>query len=122
MKLLISLLLLLPLVIPPTPQDPVVEWTMDTTYDFGLLNQGNPATIVFPFKNISDTPITIDNVRVSCGCTAPTWDFAPIEPDSTGILTIEYDSMKYGYFYKKIKVFFSNQRKPEILWIEGEVE
>jgi len=43
-------------------------------------------------------------------------------PDSTGFLEIEFDAAKLGYFYKKIKVYFSNQRKAEILWIEGEVE
>ncbi len=100
----------------------IVKWGMDTTYDFGLMSQGIPQTVTFPFTNISDEPITFDNVRVACGCTAPSYNFEPILPDSTGILEIEYDAQKVGYFYKKIRVFFSNQRKPEILFVEGEVE
>ena len=102
--------------------EPIVSWEIDQTYDFGLLNQREAATIKFPFTNISDEPITFDNVRVSCGCTAPSYDFEPIMPDSTGFLEIEFDAVKLGYFYKKIKVYFSNQRRAEILWIEGEVE
>ena len=103
-------------------EDTVVDWMIDTTYDFGLLNRGEPSTVDFPFKNISNDTIVIDNVRVGCGCTAPTWESTLIPPDSTSFLTIEYDAAKLGYFYKKIRVFFSHQRKPEILWIEGEVE
>ena len=100
----------------------IVSWGIDQTYDFGLLNHHEASTIKFSFINISDEPITFDNVRVSCGCTAPSYDLEPIMPDSTGYLEIEFDAGKLGYFYKKIKVYFSNQRKAEILWIEGEVE
>ncbi len=100
----------------------IVSWEIDQTYDFGLLKHHEASSIKFPFINVSDEPITFDNVRVSCGCTAPSYDFEPIMPDSTGYLEIEFDAAKLGYFYKKIKVYFSHQRKAEILWIEGEVE
>ena len=39
-----------------------------------------------------------------------------------GVIKIEYDAKKLGFFYKKITVFFSNQRKAEKLSIEGFVE
>jgi len=102
--------------------DAVIEWQVDTTLDLGLLKQDQPKTVGFTFKNISEEPITIDNVRVSCGCTAPEWDLIPILPGETGVVNIQYDAKKQGYFYKKIRVFFSNQRRAEIIYIEGEVE
>jgi len=122
MKILLGFFILISTLLFPIQEDSVVNWSIDTTYDFGLIKQGIPSSVEFPFTNISNDSIVIDNVRVGCGCTAPTWESIAIAPDSTGYLTIEYDAAKYGYFYKKVRVFFSNQRKPEILWIEGEVE
>ncbi len=105
-----------------TPSDQVIEWVSETEHDFGDLLQAEPATFHFQFKNISDQPIVIDNVRPQCGCTAPDWDETPIEPDSIGTIQITYDARKTGYFRKKVKVFFSGQRKGEKLYVEGFVE
>jgi len=100
----------------------VVEWQTTTEHDFGDLLQGESVTFDFQFKNISDQPILIDNVRPDCGCTAPNWENIPTLPDSTGTLSITFDATKKGYFNKKIKVFFSGQRKGEKLYVEGFVE
>ena len=100
----------------------VIEWQTTTEHDFGDLLRNEPATFEFKFKNISDKPIVIDNVRPECGCTAPDWDNIPILPDSTGTLSITFDASKKGYFYKKIKVFFSVQRKGEKIYVEEFVE
>ncbi|MCI5080957.1 MAG: DUF1573 domain-containing protein [Saprospiraceae bacterium] len=98
-----------------------VEWLDATTHDYGKLERLQPAKTIFRFKNISSQPLTIDNVRTSCGCTAPAWPATPIEPDSIGTIEIEYDAHKKGYFQKRIKVYFSGQRKAEKLYIKGEV-
>ncbi len=99
-----------------------VEWQNDTSFDYGLLTQFEPAETIFTFKNISPDTIVIDNVRTTCGCTAPEWDYEPIVPGETREIKIIFDAGKQGYFRKKIKVFFSNQRKGDLLYVEGEVE
>lgn len=99
----------------------VVVWLTPTEYDFETIKHKRPVSYNFEFKNVTDEPMLIDNVRSSCGCTAPEWTYDPILPDSTTTIKIEYDAKKIGYFYKKIKVFVSTQRKAEILYIEGEV-
>ena len=99
----------------------VVEWQEDQDFDFGQLMQGQPEEVVFTFKNVSSDTLVIDNIRSTCGCTAPYWDLTPILPDSTSQITLKYDSYKKGYFYKKVKVFFNNQRKAETLSITGQV-
>ncbi len=106
----------------PFQDNNVVEWLTPVEHDFGDLKQGVPATIEFRFKNISSEPMTIDNVRSTCGCTAPDWEESPILPGEEGVIKIEYDAKKLGFFYKKINVYFSNQRKSEKLSIEGFVE
>jgi len=119
MKLLTTLLLLTLLV---AEDSVVISWQTDTVHEFGDLLQDEPATVVFKFKNISGQPVVIESVRPTCGCTAPDWDFTPIPPDSTGQLAITFDAKKTGFFSKKVKVFFSGQRKAERLYIEGFVE
>lgn len=98
-----------------------VEWLTDTHHDFETMKQYKPETFDFQFKNTTDAPLIIDNVRTTCGCTAPDWDETPVEPGAVGTIKIEYDAKRIGYFEKKVKVYFHGRRKPEALSIEGEV-
>lgn len=98
-----------------------VEWTNDTHHDFGDVIYGQSVVYEFPFKNVGTEPLVIDNVRASCGCTATEWPQEPIPPDSTSVITVDYDAKDKGYFYKKVKVFFQGIRKAEKLTIEGDV-
>lgn len=102
-------------------QSEVVEWKTDVHHDFGEIKQGQPVTFEFIYNNISEEPFIIDNVRTTCGCTAPEWSDLPTEPNKMQVLKVVYDAKKPGYFYKKVKVFFSTQRKAELLTIEGDV-
>lgn len=99
-----------------------VEWLTPKHHDFGTLKLGVPDKVAFRFKNISPDSIAIDNVRSTCGCTAPDWLEEPIPPGAESTISIEYDAAKAGYFSKKITVYLSGQRKPEKLSIEGFVE
>lgn len=98
-----------------------VEWLGATSHDFGDVKRHKPVTHDFRFRNISGRPLVVDNVRTSCGCTVPDWDKAAVPPDSTGIISVEYDARDPGYFLKKIKVYFHGQRRAEVLYIEGDV-
>lgn len=99
-----------------------VVWLGPTTYEMGDLIRHEPATYQFEYRNVSDAPLLIDNVRTSCGCTVPDWGEEPVAPDSTGLISVTYDARDVGYFKKKIKVYFNGQRRAEVLYIEGWVE
>ncbi len=101
---------------------PIVSWLTEQDHDFQHLRQEHPKTFTFRFKNIAKEPILLQTVRTSCGCTAATWTETPIQPGETGEVEVEYDAYQRGEFRKKIRVFFDRQRKPEILWIHGEVD
>lgn len=105
-----------------SPPESVIKWETETDYDFGDIIQGQPQSFDFKFTNLTDTPLTVDNVRTTCGCTATDWSEIPTLPDSTGSIHITFDARKSGYFYKKIRVFFHGQRKGEMLTISGYVE
>lgn len=99
-----------------------VDWIGETTHDFGDLSKNETAVCYFYFRNNQSFPITIDNIRTDCGCTAPDWSETPIEAQSTDSIRIEFDAHKPGYFRKHIRVYFHHQRKAEHLYIEGYVE
>ena len=98
-----------------------VDWQCPTTYDFGELEKSAVGVCYFRFKNNQTFPITIDNIRTSCGCTAPDWSITPVDPMAEDSIRIEFDAVSTGYFKKHIKVYFNHQRKAEHLYIEGYV-
>lgn len=118
-----SLLFIFFLWLNPTAESSVkVEWITPTTHDFGNLKKGEIAKTAFRFKNISQEPLAIDNIRTSCGCMAADWQDEIVPPGQAGQIQIEFDAKKPGYFYKKITAYFNGQRKAEKLYIEGYVE
>lgn len=98
--------------------DPV-KWTAETEFDFGDIKAGKPVQHAFTFKNLSPEPIVIETVRTSCGCTGSTWTETPVLPDSTGIVTLEFDAKQSGEFRKYAKVYFANLRSAQKLWVSG---
>lgn len=99
-----------------------IEWLTPTHHDFGDILHKRPVFHQFTFINHHADSIFIDNVRVDCGCTTPNWEEKAIAPSDTAFIEVEYDAEDKGYFEKKIKVYFSHERKPHRLQIEGWVE
>lgn len=104
------------------PDTSKVAWLGPTAHSFGELQKGKTVTHVFEFKNISDSPLVIDNVRTDCGCTASDWEEEPVPIQEKGRITIHFDALKTGYFKKRITVWIKGMKKPEKLSIEGEVK
>ncbi len=99
-----------------------VQWLETTRHDFGTIALGQPVVHHFRFVNVSSQPLTIDNVRTTCGCTAVEWESLAVAPADTAALIVSYDAARPGFFKKKITVYFHGIRKPQKLWIEGYVE
>jgi hypothetical protein len=118
MKLILLTLLLSPIFL---QTGNTVEWLTPMEHDFGDIEQGKPVEFHFKFKNITEEPFVIDNVRTTCGCTASDWSDIPVAASDSSAIKITFDAYKTGWFRKKIKVYFSGQRKAEILYIEGYV-
>jgi hypothetical protein len=99
-----------------------IVWLTTSEHNFGEIPQYQEQNHRFYFRNNSQDSMSIDNVRTTCGCTASQWQETSIPPDSTGFVSITYDAKQVGAFKKKIKVFFANQRLPEVLFVEGFVK
>ena len=76
----------------------------------------------FTFLNTTSSPLVVETVRTSCGCTEPQWPHEPVLPGQTGQIAITFTPNRAGYHRKKIKVFFAGVRKGSNLWIEAEAK
>lgn len=105
-------------------QKQLVEFN-EKTHDFGVVKEEqNRITTEFTFVNTSTTPITLKNVRASCGCTAPKWQKEPVLPGESGTITVTYTTTgRPGNFQKSVSVVLSNGTEDfsEVLYIKGEV-
>ena len=92
-----------------------------TEYDYGKISHNADGLCIFKFKNEAKVPITITNVRTSCGCTSPNWPKEPIAKGKTGEIQVKYNTAIVGPFSKTITVSTSAEQTI-VLRIKGEVE
>ena len=76
---------------------------------------------IFEFKNTGKTPVLIQNVQTSCGCTNASKPEEPIQPGKKGEIAVKYDTKRVGQFTKTITVTTNVQTEPIILTIKGTV-
>ena len=117
---LIFLLLILSCSEPVIQNNATLAFTQ-TEHDFGTLEIKQPAIYDFEFSNTGKTPLVIQNVETSCGCTVPEWTKEPVKPGKTGTITIKYDAEYPGVFSKSITVYYNGKNSPMHLKIKGSV-
>ena len=96
----------------------------EENHDFGLIMEvDGPAEYQFNFTNVSQAPITITNVRASCGCTTPAWTNEPVLPGENGFIKAVYNPRnRPGAFHKTLTVTTNGKESTIILRIQGKVE
>ena len=92
----------------------------ETGFDFGKIVQGKPVTHTFVITNTGKTPLALENVHASCGCTTPEWSKEPIAPGATAKIVVGYNSAGVGTFNKSITIYYDGNKTKEII-IKGEV-
>jgi Protein of unknown function (DUF1573) len=98
-----------------------VKWLSDMEYTFPTLTKGARVEHIFYFKNTSHDSLVIDNVRTDCGCTASDWDEKATAVGDTGRVVVQFHARSTGNFKEKIAVWIKGQRKPEKLYIQGNI-
>ncbi|MEP6597695.1 MAG: DUF1573 domain-containing protein [Ginsengibacter sp.] len=92
----------------------------EAEFDFGKIPQGKPVTHIFMFTNIGKTPVSLDNVQASCGCTTPEWSKDAVAPGETSKITVGYNAANEGAFTKSIAITYNGSQNKQIN-IKGEV-
>ncbi len=125
-KLLLLSAVLLTLTIHSHAQQGVIDTTLvikfdSLVYDYGTILKGSNGLCEFVFKNAGKTPLIVNNVSASCGCTVPEWTREPVEPGKTGIVKVKYNTMIVSPFTKSVSVISNAKNSPLILIIKGTV-
>jgi len=111
-------------------EEPVVDENapafefMEESFDFGNdIIDGEKKTHTFEFTNTGKSPLIIEKVKASCGCTTPNWPKTPIAPGATGEITATYNSKgRPGKFNKAIRITSNAATPTKVLYIKGEVQ
>ncbi len=93
-------------------------------HDFGSFKEeAGPQTYSFKFVNNGASPLILNNVRASCGCTTPQWTKEPVAPGREGFIRVSYDPRnRPGPFNKTVTVSSNAENATTILRIKGAVE
>ena len=92
----------------------------ENSHNFGKIPQGRPAVYVFEIVNTGTTPLKLDNVQASCGCTTPEWSRDAIEAGGTAQIKVGYNAYAEGPFTKTVTVVY-NTNVTKTITISGEV-
>ncbi|OJV83097.1 MAG: hypothetical protein BGO34_22540, partial [Bacteroidia bacterium 44-10] len=78
-----------------------------TEHNFGIIKEeiGSVST-QFEFTNNGKSPLIIQRVSASCGCTTPSYTKEPILPGKKGTISATYSTVRRpGTFNKTIRVY-----------------
>jgi hypothetical protein len=96
------------------PATPEVLQIKETEHDFGMIAQGKPVYYYFEIINKGNTPLKLDNVQASCGCTTPEWKQEPIAAGASEKIKVGYNAATEGSFEKFITVTYNGSETKQI--------
>ena len=65
---------------------------LETSYNFGEIQQGESVTHDFILKNTGDADLIISAAKGSCGCTVPEWPKNPIAKGEEAAIKVTFNS------------------------------
>ena len=86
----------------------------ETDHDFGKIPQGNPVYYTFEVVNTGTTPLKLDDVHASCGCTTPEWSRDAIEPGAIAKIKVGYNAAAEGPFDKYINITYNTNQSKQL--------
>lgn len=108
---------------PAVPAGPTTTIEFEeSTFDFGVVEDGEKVSHVYKFKNTGNEPLVITDAKGSCGCTVPSKPTEPIAPGETGEITVEFDSKnKKGKRNQKVTITANTNPPQTFIYLTGEV-
>ena len=83
------------------------------TQDTGEILDTSPTTLSFLFRNTGSGPLTITQVKPSCGCTVPELAKKTYMPGEAGTLTVNFDPKgKKGAIARSITIYTDSDSTP----------
>lgn len=95
-----------------------------TVWNFSHIREAEgKVSHTFHFTNVHTSPIVIEEVISTCGCTVPVYSKQPVRPGGTGTVTVTFDPKgRTGFFSKSIRVVSNSGQSVNTLWVKGTVD
>ncbi len=92
--------------------------------DFGQIKEnGGKVNVTFRFTNTGVTPVVIERVDVSCGCTSSQFSAKPVMPKGRGSITVIFDPEgRPGHNHKEVTVVSGGGKNINTLVIKADVK
>ena len=95
---------------------------LETSYDFGEMQQGESVTHEFILKNTGDAELIITAAKGSCGCTVPEWPKNPIVKGEEAAIKVTFNSAgKSGKQNKTVTLVSNAIPNTKVITINGNV-
>lgn len=105
----------------PTRKPPKMKFEQ-TSYTYDTIPQGEVVEYSFKFKNVGERPLSIKDVKGSCGCTIGSYPFLDIAPNEESEIKARFDSKgKKGPQFTTITVYSNASGKGDVLSLKGVV-
>lgn len=93
------------------------------TLRLGRMRSGEVIEQWVGVRNSSQRPLVITRTETTCGCTNIDYPSQPIGVSDTARVEVRFDSQGfYGWQFKRIRLYTSNEVRPLTIYIEAEVE
>ncbi|MFN3916745.1 MAG: DUF1573 domain-containing protein [Flavobacteriales bacterium] len=104
------------------PENPPVMEFEETTFNFGDIAEGQTIQHAFKFKNTGKSPLLLNSVKPSCGCTVmKDWPKNPIKSGESAQINIEFTANASGQTRKTITILANTRPSTLKLYLEGNV-
>ena len=95
---------------------------LETSYNFGEIQQGESVTHDFILKNTGEADLIISAAKGSCGCTVPEWPKTPIAKGEDAVIKVTFNSSgKSGKQNKTVTLVTNAIPNTKVLTINGNV-
>lgn len=99
-------------VLAPAPADQLQ--LKETEHDFKMIPQGRPVFYQFVISNTGTSPLKLDDVHASCGCTTPEWSREAIAPGASGQIKVGFNAAAAGPFEKYITITYNGTQSKQL--------
>jgi hypothetical protein len=90
--------------------------------DFKTVTAGEVVKAKYPFKNMTNLPVAIADIRTSCPCITGEFPKGNIQPGQVGDILVTFDTKgQFGDHYKLISVILQGSNEPITLELNGRI-
>jgi len=92
-------------------------------YDFGSTQRGKILTVIFPFTNVGQKSIKIEEITGVCGCLDIQYPQHDISPEDRDTIFLNFDTQSYvGIVSKEVYIFYNSFQGFQKITIHGVIE